>query len=368
MTQEDTKKLKSLEDKPRFLKSLEDKPRFLLEVNLKPLQGDRFQPTGFPDLGAATYDAPDGTKMLLVESVQSMANRMELVCWDAAKNELVEPLKGLCYVEVEDENGEKFTNSILEAHRIGSTYLLKAEKSTIDEIFKNEFNKKSEKKNKESNKLKPYSTKDLAKLLFEYDIGSLLHGVFLPLYGGGRCRITRALSAFIEAKNVKVVDSGGVKIDIINPGQRSSNDEGKKASEEGYGNIIYPRREYTAEKITAFFNLDLALIRSYELGKDQEDLLIALAIFKIRKFIDSNLRLRTACDLKAEGTEIKEPTGFELPTYNEILEVLPDLISKCKKEDHSPFLTGKYIKERNVKKEDSSSEDDEDSSSEDKNE
>ena len=28
-----------------------NQPRFLLEVALRPHQGDRFQPTGFPDLG-----------------------------------------------------------------------------------------------------------------------------------------------------------------------------------------------------------------------------------------------------------------------------------------------------------------------------
>ena len=35
--------------------ALANEPRLLLEVPLKPLQGSRFQPTGFPDLGAATY-------------------------------------------------------------------------------------------------------------------------------------------------------------------------------------------------------------------------------------------------------------------------------------------------------------------------
>ena len=39
----------------------------------RPVQGDRFQPTGFPSLGAATYQTKDGVK-LLVESAQSMAN------------------------------------------------------------------------------------------------------------------------------------------------------------------------------------------------------------------------------------------------------------------------------------------------------
>ena len=59
------------------LDALKDQPRLLLKAALQPLQGTRFQPTGFPDLGAATYDCPQGRKMLLVESAQSMANRFE---------------------------------------------------------------------------------------------------------------------------------------------------------------------------------------------------------------------------------------------------------------------------------------------------
>ena len=64
--------------------ALTKEPRLLLEAKLKPVQGDRFQPTGFADLGPARYTLPDGTEMLLVESAQSGANRMELACWDRA--------------------------------------------------------------------------------------------------------------------------------------------------------------------------------------------------------------------------------------------------------------------------------------------
>ena len=76
-------------------------PRLLLEANLVPVQGARFQPTGFPNLGAATYTLHDGTEMLLVESAQSMANRAEAACWDEAKNDLVPVLAGLPYVHVD---------------------------------------------------------------------------------------------------------------------------------------------------------------------------------------------------------------------------------------------------------------------------
>jgi len=38
------------------MEKLKGVPRLLLEVELQPVQGDRFQPTGFPDLGAAIYE------------------------------------------------------------------------------------------------------------------------------------------------------------------------------------------------------------------------------------------------------------------------------------------------------------------------
>ena len=73
--------------------ALKDQPRLLLKAKLQPVQGSRFQPTGFPDLGAATFDAPNGDngskKMLLVESAQSMANRLEAVCWDEVADDWV---------------------------------------------------------------------------------------------------------------------------------------------------------------------------------------------------------------------------------------------------------------------------------------
>src|SRR5579863_9249855 len=106
------------------LDALKNSPRFLMEVGLKPVQGTRFQPTGFPDLGAAAYTAADGQQLLLVESAQSMANRMEAVCWDTANGDWVKHLKGLPFVAVANASGGTITNSVLESHRINSPYIL----------------------------------------------------------------------------------------------------------------------------------------------------------------------------------------------------------------------------------------------------
>ncbi len=110
------------------LKLLEKENRILFAVKLQPLQGDRFQPTGFPSLGAAEYKTSSGRK-LLVESAQSMANRLETTCWDAAKEEPIEALKGISHVTV-TRNGKFLTDSMLEAHRINSPYLLEGKDDT----------------------------------------------------------------------------------------------------------------------------------------------------------------------------------------------------------------------------------------------
>src|SRR5438045_2223228 len=106
-------------------------PRVLIEAALKPVAGTRIQPTGFPDLGPATYDAPgeNGSTVptLLVESAQSMANRLEAVCWDEAADDIAPELKGLPFVKVNLAglgDGAYTTSSLLEFHRLNSPYIM----------------------------------------------------------------------------------------------------------------------------------------------------------------------------------------------------------------------------------------------------
>jgi len=302
------------------LEILRNEPRLLVEVNLRPLQGTRFQPTGFPDLGAATYQAADSTSMLLVESAQSMANRMEAVCWDEGKNDWSQALKGLPYIQVIDKNGKPLTNSILESHRINSPYILE---SKFNEQLKSELGDMERKR---------VDLQLLAKILLRYDINSLLHGVFLAKkdLAGGRLRLPRALSSFVEAKDVNIAASGGVKKDDVNP---------KGKAEAGFGHVPFHRDEYTGN-MTAFFNLDLAQIRGYRLGKDVEDLLTILAIYKIRKVLSEGLRFRTACDLEIDGEIlVKRPAGFSLPSLKDAEGALPDLIARCRQNFAEPVVT-----------------------------
>ena len=311
------------------LSALASQPRLLLEVPLKPLQGSRFQPTGFPDLGAATYEH-NQVSMLLVESAQSMANRLEAVCWDEAADDLVTPLRGLPYVKVVSAS-KIATNSILESHRINSPYILEGTDKSFFDKLKVELGAMTTGR---------VDLKLLATVLLKYDANALVHGVFLAKkeLAGGRLRLPRMLSAFIEAEEVSVVASGGVKKDEVDP----SGDTKK-----GFGHVPFHREEFTATKITAFFNIDLAQLRGYGLSKEAETLLTALSLYKIQKVLRDGLRLRTACDLEPSGAVvIKRPeTGFTLPSIAELEKELPVLIKAASASFASPVVTEvKYTK------------------------
>lgn len=304
---------------------LSNESRLLFEVDLTPAQGTRFQPTGFPYLGAATYQLHDGTEMLLVESAQSMANRLETVCWDEGADELVSVLRGLPFVR-STLHDDAQTNSILEAHRLNSPYIVNSSefKQTIQPEIGFEKNK-------------PFVRQKLASALFKYDVNALVHGIFLEQVGGV-VRLPRVLSAFIEAKNVTVAPSGGVKFDRVQP---SSTGESTAygTAKEGFGNVPFHRDEYAGE-ITAYFNIDLAQIRGYGLGKAAEDLLIALSLYKVQKLLRDGLRLRTACDLIAVSHRVIRPVdNFQLPEIEDLEVALPRLIEACAGSFASPAIT-----------------------------
>jgi CRISPR-associated protein Csb1 len=169
----------------------------------------------------------------------------------------------------------------------------------------------------------PVNIRLLAQTVFKYDTNAVLHGVFLAKkeLAGGRLRLPRLLSGFIEARNVRTVESGGVKNDRVNPSGEAR---------QGFGNVPFHRTEFTAEKITAYFNFDLALLRGYGLGDEATNLLIALAFFKIRRFLRMGLRLRTACDFEASnGLTVTRPQGFTVPDESTLIAALQTAVAAC---------------------------------------
>jgi CRISPR-associated protein Csb1 len=297
------------------LTPLDKTTRLLFSIDLRPIQGDRFQPTGFPNLGAATYQTDEGQK-LLVESAQSMANRLEATVWDAVNEKPIAALDGISHVTVK-RDATFLTDTMLEAHRLNSPYILEAPKSPFVEELKKELGVLEN---------GPIDRQLLATVLLKYDVGSLLHGVFLAKkeLAGGRLRVARALSAFIEATGVRIAASGGVKNDHVHPGKLEGD------SKSYFGNVPFARDEFTADRIVLHVNLDLAQIRGYGLGSDAEQLLVLLALHRLRKLIDGDLRLRTACDLEPVTRDFNatRPDGFVLPSVTELEADLRAAIEK----------------------------------------
>jgi CRISPR-associated protein Csb1 len=281
--------------------------------------GSRFQPTGFPDIGAAVFDRPtrgeDGRigkpeRALLVESAQSMANHLEAVSWDRAAQQPVPELAGLPYVRViAQDDGRYLTSSRTEAHRLASAFV---KDSTLDgtdmkTVIRERLGLRDD---------SPLAPREIARAVFTLDPLCLIHGVFFAESAKvwpGQPRITRALSGCIEAADVQEVVSGGVKRDEV---RHRIGDTGGAA--EGYGFVPFHRTEFTAGRITASFSLDLQQIDAYGLPAPARDLLVAIARWEIRALLDGGLRLRTACDLRLTTDEVVDRAGQALPSYDEL--------------------------------------------------
>lgn len=289
--------------------------RILCEYKLQPLQGNRIQPTGFPNIDTCVFSYYDGTKVaeaLLIESSQSVANRLEEPCLNG--DSLCELLQGMPIITVK-KDGKYITNSIRESHRIGSRFIY----PTIIKNTKEMLN----------NITLSNGLKKLAKYIFSIDPNTLLHGTWIAKLEGGKYRFTRIVSGYIEGENINTVVSGGVKIDSVDASGKSGG-----GSSEGAGNIIYNKTEYTAKTITAYFSIDVSLLKSYDLDETAEEFLYTLCLWKISKFLTNGLRLRTACDLEViENSEIIKPNNIIIPPISELESDLTKLITECKNKD-----------------------------------
>lgn len=303
--------------------------RQLFDVDLHPVNGSRFQPTGFPDIGPATFQSFDPERgedgdwvdSLVIESAQSMANRLEGTAWDDATDEPVELFAGLPYVRVvHADDGNYLTSSRTEAHRLASAFIKDADLDGMN--MKAVIRERLELRDD-----RPVAPRSIAKAIMGLDPFCLLHGVFFAEKAGvwpGQPRIVRALSAQIEAIDVRPAHSGGVKRDHVRHG---ISDTG--GSTEGYGSIPYHRTEWAARTIRASFNLDLAQIRSYGLGDDATNLLVAIARWEVAALLDQPLRLRTACDLERVAAEVVDRNGRPLESPGLLGDEIRAGIASC---------------------------------------
>ena len=297
--------------------------RTLFNITLEPVLGSRFQPTGFPDLGAATFKrphrTPDGTFVwqdsLLVESPQSMANHLEGACWDDAEQCPKPEIAALPWVRVDNVGGDFITSSRLESHRLAASYVKDANlgSTPMKDVIRARLNLRDN---------FPLAPREIATAVFRLDPLCLLHGVFFAENAKvwpGQPKIARAVTAVIEAHNVQRAESGGVKRDAVGHSTAEGQDAGG-----GYGSIPFHRTEWTAEEIVLRVSIDESQLKSYGLSDSATDLLSTLARWQLRSLLDDGLRPRTACDLEATGGT------DELPSLEALAEKLQELVAACK--------------------------------------
>ncbi len=324
---------------------------------------DRFQPAGFPEVGHVIYDAPRpagcSEKVCIVDSPASMANHLEQVCM-ADEEHLHPDLAGLPHVKCvtdrnrsvsrgdltparDDPRDRVVTTTLTEGHRIASDYFLDGlvnlrwvEETTVKVKARKQGEKEQDKvipAHWEGDRFRevlrqrfmleavnpgeryfvyPECWWHIYKTLFELDPNSLVHGV---LFAKEQIKISRVLTAHLEAFGAARVGRSGVKFDRL----------GKTNS----GQPIFAVDEETAREIRATFILDLALLRSYGrdggegsagvgLGRGQKELLLALALWKIKNLLGQTFSYRSGCKLRVREVAIMtdesdEPVATGLP-------------------------------------------------------
>lgn len=292
-----------------------------LDVRMQPLAGARFQPTGFPDVGPALFQRPMGESgwqdCLLLESAQSMANHLEATSWDDGLQAPVPAFRGLPYVRVVGPDGGYLTSSRTEAHRLAAGFV---KDSTLADVNMKDVIRERLGLRDDS----PLAPRDIARAIFALDPMCLVHGVFFAENAKvwpGQPKIARALTAFVEAHDVRPAVSGGVKRDDV---RHSVADTG--GAKEGYGFVPFHRTEYVAREIVASFALDLDQLASYGLPEPATALLATAARWEVRRLLDGGFRPRTACDLA-----VVEPASVDavIAPLNQLTEDLAALAAGC---------------------------------------
>jgi CRISPR-associated protein Csb1 len=295
--------------------AIADAARLVVDADLEPVTGSIFQPTGFPDLGAATFRRPVAggvVDALLVESVQSMTNHLEALGWDSAERQPAPALSGLPYVRVIGPDQAYLTSSRTEPHRLASPYVRDAKtpdgtKGTawlIDRLG--------------LVKGRPLDWRAVYAAIFELDALCLLHGVFFSEQGmHGNPKVRRAITAVVEAEDVAPVVSGGLKRDDV---RFTADKASGRDAEAGYGFVPFGRTEFTARRIGLRIVVDLEQIDGYGLGDERTALLRDLVLWQLATLLDRPLRLRTMCDLQVIGARVTRPAEFTLPAADELAE------------------------------------------------
>lgn len=329
-----------------LLDQMFSKDRVIIKAQLSLVNGSFLQPTGFPDIGSCIYTDAEGRRQCLVESEQSMANRLEAVCMKSP-GYWVEELEHLPLIEVRDGNSQLLATNLTEPHRLASSYVLEAQVDGGD--LKTKLAEKLGLGNGGASW--PLDKRGaLDKLVFALDPAALLHGYQFVQWRFVGLRQTRLLSARLQCvlADEPEVHYGMVKFDLIEP---SSQGEG---TNKGQSIAAKSRLVPAKDGVKAVFDLDILGLKSLALDDAEKKLLLGLALWKIGAFLSNKpafdarsrqtgpaLRLRADCylscgenfDWVAEPTtKAGESSGEpnEKPKVADLLSAMPKMETKFK--------------------------------------
>jgi CRISPR-associated protein Csb1 len=289
-----------------LLDQLYAQDHIVITASLKLTNGNFLQPTGFPDIGACIYRDKEGRRWCLVESEQSMANRLEAVCMKSP-GVWVDDLKGLPLIVVKDKGGNLLATNLTEPHRIASSYILEGKRAGDTDDLRKLFEEKIGLENKGN--IWPLDKRaNLEKLVFALDPAALLHGFQFVQWKFVGLRQTRLIHARLEAElaDDPEVHYVVVKCDAIEP---ESTSEGRANK----GQSIAAKSRIVPKNVTATFEIDVLALKNLSLKEDRKKFLLGLALWKIGAFLNNNqsfdprsratwpsLRLRADCYLTCD--------------------------------------------------------------------
>jgi len=252
-----------------------------------------------------------------------MANQLELTIWDEAACQPVEWVAPLPWVRVEDGGGAYYTSSRRAAHRLGAHSLMNGAEAGTGELMEARFTRLLDQAPA------PLFTQ-LARVVWEHDPLAVLHGCWFAGVWGGRARLTRALTARIDALAVQSqsVQVGGQKTadHLLEVTTRQAGAEGTTVE----GEVPHYTAEVSASRIVSPIVLDLALLRSYGLPQAATRALVATGVLQIAELIAAWPRRRSRCILDVKGITVRRPAELSFPSLDDLRDgFLAELRREC---------------------------------------
>ena len=286
-----------------------------------------FVPAGFVDVGhSVVRDAQTGKNLVIVDSVQSLANHIEATLL-LRPGHVIAGLEAMPFLRltITDPHGRTRVTSSLELpHRLASGWFCKAkelrgfQEQLATDILDN----------------------GIAAATFRRCPNSLLHGVFYSQLAGldpNVAKTPRLLSAEVVAIGAQSVADGGVAKDpltvkgdfdledsLIAPENKAKQISDNKASIYGIGYITYRHQAFIADRIELAIYLAEGRIARLDLPDPAKDVLRLLARFKLATLLAAPLDLRAHCIFQAE------PMPQELGDPAALLSQLQQELTTCR--------------------------------------